>query len=816
MQDVFLGIDVGSATVKVAGVNASGTPVGEPVYLRHDAFATPLDALQKALSRYLDNEVQGGEVLGRGGAFHVAGAGTTGSGRELTRSLLSADLSRTEIVAHAEGIAGLMRLGLVHDSAGRALRQVRTLIEIGGQDSKIILFGDDGLPSFFHMNSICSAGTGEFLKQLADEAGIDVAEFGPLALRSTAPAAIDATCTVFARRDFRHLTQKGVPLEDRLMGVCEAMTRNFIRTVAPEGSLRGPVLFQGGVAYNDGVRRAFEQHLGLPITVPPMHAVAGALGMAWIARRHALGDNGPAVARGGTTGTVALAPSTSFRSDFAELQFESQVRYCHGCANACDLAQPVLTVGGRTEVLEAVGGRCEGSRKPINVREEPQTARSFRVPVVREPLPARQRPHLPGLSPRPAAGLAAGPVAGPSAAPAADSLARSTVGRTARWLRRLGHVPGRSSEGRWFAGLDGGSRGTKYAVVRSRGQDVDIVAVGAINTGGDAVQACLNALEHVRQALPQGATLSGIGTTGSAGELFRDIVSHRDRDTSDYRSTEILAHYAWAAHRVPDVATVIDIGGNDAKIVAVKAGGLDFAMNDKCAAGTGAFLEAVARRFHVPVEDYGEVAASSVSPARIAGRCAVFGESDVVHKARLGYAVPDLLQGVAYSICRTYLSDVARGVPLRLPIVAQGGAFLNTAVQEAFRRTLELSPDELRIARDPREIIGAGALGAALLSRGMYEQGLDTAFKGFDAIARSTYRTASATCHHAQCGRTCPGVVALLENDRPVAGYRSVDCPLGLFDGRVGAQDEADYVASLVRSGLPTEAAVAFAAGNDR
>lgn len=809
MQYVFLGVDVGSATVKVAGVNADGMPVGEPVYLRHDSFATPLEALQQALSRYLGGDVQGGGGPGTGsGPFRVAGAGTTGSGRELTRSLLSADLSRTEIMAHAEGIAGLMRLGLVCDPAGRPLHQVRTLIEIGGQDSKIILFGDDGLPSFFHMNSICSAGTGEFLKQLADEAGIDVADFGTLALRSTAPASVDATCTVFARRDFRHLTQKGVPLEDRLMGVCEAMTRNFIRTVAPEGSLRGPVLFQGGVAYNDGVRRAFEQHLGLTVTVPPMHAVAGALGMAWIARRHALGDNNPAgcdravhTAVGAAAGRVAGTPSTTFRSNFAELHFDSQVRYCHGCANACDLAQPVLTVAGRTEFLEAVGGRCEGSRNPVNVRQEPQTARSFRVPVVREPLPARQRPRLPGLSSRPAAEAAAG--------------------RTAGWLRRLGRVPGRSpegrsSEGRWFAGLDGGSRGTKYALVRSRGQDVDIVAVGAISTGGDAVQACLNALDQVRRALPPGAALSGIGTTGSAGELFRDIVSHRDRDTSDYRSTEILAHYAWAAHRVPDVATVIDIGGNDAKIVAVKPGGLDFAMNDKCAAGTGAFLEAVARRFHVPVEDYGKVAASSFSPARIAGRCAVFGESDVVHKARLGYAVPDLLLGVAYSICRTYLSDVARGVPLRLPMVAQGGAFLNTAVQEAFRDTLEVTPDELRIARDPREIIGAGALGAALLSRGMYEQGLDTAFKGFDAIARSTYRTASATCRHAHCGRTCPGVVALLENDRPVAGYRSVDCPLGLFDGRVGAQDEADYVTSLVGSGLPTDAAVTIAAGNDR
>ncbi len=751
-HEVYLGVDVGSTTVKVAGVDRGGLPAGQPVYLRHDAFATPLLALQEALSRFL-----------AAGHWRVAGAGTTGSGRELTRSLLAADASRTEIIAHATGVGQLIRLGLVRDAGGQAITAAGTVLEIGGQDSKIILFDREGLPSFFHMNSICSAGTGEFLKQLADEAGIDVTEFGPLAMQAAMPAPIDATCTVFSRRDFRHLTQKGVPLPERLLGVCHALVRNFLRNLAPEGAVRAPVLFQGGVAHNQGVRLAFEQQLGVPVVVPPMHEVAGALGMALIARQEALGGN---------AASAAAAPepvaATSFRQDFAALQMESRVRYCHGCRNACELTQPYLVRGDAVEVLETAGGRCDGCQNPGNVQEEPQTTRTFTVPVLREPLPLGQRPRLPGLRPA-----------------GARASARRPKGT-------------RSAAGRYFAGLDGGSRGTKFALVRSLGDDLEVVAVGALSTGGDAVQACLRALAEVRSVLPADASLSGIGTTGSAGELFRDILSRRDRDTADYRSTEILAHYAWASHWLPAVGTVIDIGGNDAKIITVKPGALDFAMNDKCAAGTGAFLESVARRLHVPLEEYATVALTSANPARIAGRCAVFGESDVVHRGRIGFATPDLLLGVAYSVCRTYLSDVGRGQPLRVPIVAQGGAFLNGAVQEAFRRTLDLGPDEFVVHPDPRWVVGAGALGAALLARGMYEEGHESSFKGFDHVFASRYRTVSTQCRHPQCHRTCDGVIVLLENERPIAGYRSIDCSLGLFDGLTANPAEAGHMAALL------------------
>lgn len=744
-REVYVGIDIGSATVKVVGIHREPHLAGRPVYLRHDQFPSPTDALKSALRRYLES------VSG----CRVAGIGTTGSGRELTRKLVGADLARTEIFAHAVGVTHLVRSGRVWKD-GERIERVGAVVEIGGQDSKVIVFSDEGLPAYFNMNTICSAGTGEFLKQLADEAGITLEEFGRIALQSARPAAIDATCTVFSRRDFRHLTQKGVPLADRLVGACHAMVRNYLVNVVQGRHLPGPVFFQGGVAFNPAVRRAFEEQLGTPIVVTPHNDVVGALGMAVIVKEAMLGQ-----------------PETTsqFQPGFFERRFDSRIRYCHGCHNACELAQPYEERdGGQVTVLETLGGRCEGAKNPRNVREFPQGVKALQVPVIRE----RRR------------------------GPAFDVV--NPGGRGAR-----------SSAGRYFAGVDGGSRGTKYALIRSlrpgdpaavRGMagplDVEIVAAGSVDTAGDAIAACMKALSRIREALPSGAELSGIGTTGSAGELIRDIVTRREHETADARCTEIVAHYAWASYWVPDVGTVIDIGGNDAKIIAVGDTGLDFAMNDKCAAGTGSFLEAVARRFNVPVERFADVALESRHPARIAGRCAVFGESDIVHKARIGFAPRDLFLGLAFAICRTYLSDVGRGKLLRVPVVAQGGTFLNRSVQQAFRETLGLGRDEFIVAEDVRHVLCAAALGAALIARGRWEQGYESHFKGFDHIQGSTYTTVTTTCTHPLCHRRCEGVVALLEDGVPIAGYKAIDCHLGFFSGMITGLTVRRHVESLL------------------
>ena len=759
-KQVYVGVDVGSATVKVIGVTKEGEMQGKPIYLRHDQFPTQVAAVKFALKEYLKSVDKS----------PVAGIGITGSGRELNKQIVGGDLIRTEIFAHAVGIKHLINRRAVFSMKNgkkEALKTVGTIIEIGGQDSKVIIFDSANTPVYFNMNTICSAGTGEFLKQIADEAGVPLEQFGKKSLAAKQSARIDSTCTVFSRRDFRHLTQKGVPLEERLAGVCDALVANYLNNVVSGQSLPRPIIFQGGVAFNEGVKAAFTRRLGEEVIIPPHHDIIGALGMAIIVMEEKLNKN---------------SNNTSFKADFFEKEFSSQIKYCHGCQNACELSQPIEKQADGYQILDTIGGRCEGSFLAKNQKAEPQEYGAARVPIDRQSISdfavTEFSQELTKVG-------------------ALKSDRHLTISPEPAHQNRL-----RSAKGIYFAGIDGGSRGTKYSLIKEEGNgSINIVTTGSLDTAGDAIQAILLALIAIERKLPSGQKLGGIGTTGSAGELARDIIAGKTKETSDIKVTEILAHATWAKHMVPDVKVIMDIGGNDAKIILLHEHGIEFAMNDKCAAGAGAFIEAIAKRFEVPLGSFGEIALQSQSPARISGRCAVFGESDIIHKARAGFPTKDLFLGLAYSLCRTYLSDIGKGKHLRVPIVAQGGTFLNTAVQEAFKKTLQVQDDEFIIAKDPQLVVGAGALGAALLAKQAYENGKNSSFKGFDKVLSSYYRTNTLTCTHADCERSCKGMVTLLENEQPIAGYKSINCDLGLFTGMLEDPVLKEHVSAILERG---------------
>lgn len=734
---VYIGVDIGSATVKVVGINTNGEIEGKPVYIRHDQFPTQVDAVKQAFHRYLHSLDNG----------MVAGIGVTGSGRELNRHIIGADLTKTEIFAHYIGVDHLLKKGkinIINNGKNEEISKIGSIIEIGGQDSKVIVFDESDVPIFFNMNTICSAGTGEFLKQISDEAGISIDRFGEIALQARHPARIDSTCTVFSRRDFRHLTQKGVSLSERLAGISDALVTNYLNNVVNGFTLPGPIIFQGGVAFNKGIVKAFEKKLNAKVIVPPHHDIIGALGMSIIVKEEKENQE---------------EPRTSYKEDFLNREYESQIKFCHGCQNACELSQPIERREKETIILDTLGGRCEGSLVSKNVKDFPQSHQTVQIPINRK--------------------------------------TKSVVVRQKKNENRH-----RSSEGIYFAGIDGGSRGTKYALIKGTKEGLDVVSVDSIDTSGDAIKAIMLALIQIEKHLPIGKKLGGIGTTGSAGELARDMITTKTKNTSDVKVTEIIAHSTWAKHLVPNVKVIMDIGGNDAKIIVMNDNGIEFAMNDKCAAGAGAFVEAIAKRFEVPIDKFGDIALTSKSPARISGRCAVFGESDMVHKSRVGFPTNDLFMGLAYSICRTYLSDVGKGKVLSVPIVAQGGTFLNRAIQKAFKDTLQISNDEFILAKDKRLVVGAGALGAALLSKESYEKGLDSSFKGFDRVLNSYYDTQSLTCTHPTCERNCQGVITLLENDKPISGYKSINCDFGLFDGMLEDDQIKNQITDMLNRGL--------------
>ncbi len=180
---------------------------------------------------------------------------------------------------------------------------------------------------------------------------------------------------------------------------------------------------------------------------------------------------------------------------------------------------------------------------------------------------------------------------------------------------------------------------------------------------------------------------------------------------ADRQISEVTCHAKGVRFLVPDARTIIDIGGQDAKALSLSASGglVNFMMNDKCAAGTGRFLEVMSRVFDVKVEDMGEVAARSKKPAVISSTCAVFAESEVISRLASNESVEDIAAGIHASVAKRVAGQAMRvGIVER--VVMSGGVAKNPGVVEAMERELGC-----RITV-PEDCQLAGALGAALFA----------------------------------------------------------------------------------------------------
>jgi len=312
VNEVFLGIDVGSVTTKLAAIDRAGNLAAA---LYHRTAGRPIAAIQEGL-----REME--EALSS--TAGIVGVGATGSGRQLAGAVVGADVVKNEITAHA--VAAL-----------HFIPDVRSVIDIGGQDSKLILL-QDGIVVDFSMNSVCAAGTGSFLEQQAQRLGIRIEELGQRALNSRCPVRIAGRCTVFAESDMVHKQQMGHPLDDIIYGLCQALVRNYLNNLALGKTLASPVVFQGGVAANAGVVRAFGEALETEIIVLPQHEVMGALGAALLAMEWT-GDR-PSCFKG--FGVAAAEHQTT--------SFE-----CHACPNICEIAQ----IKVNDQVVARWGGRCD-------------------------------------------------------------------------------------------------------------------------------------------------------------------------------------------------------------------------------------------------------------------------------------------------------------------------------------------------------------------------------------------------------------------------------------------------------------------------
>ncbi len=307
-----LGVDVGSVSTNIVLVDNSGNVV-EKLYIR--TKGRPMEAVRSGLAvlkeKYDDRQIQS--------------VGVTGSGRMIAAIQIGADIAKNEITAHAV-------------AAIQMDPEVKTVVEIGGQDSKIIIIRN-GIVTDFAMNTVCAAGTGSFLDRQAERLEIPIEQFGDYALEAAVPVRIAGRCAVFAESDMIHKQQLGYAAFDIIGGLCEALVRNYLSNVAKGKEILPKVLFQGGVAANKGIHKAFENELQFPVYVPPHYDVMGAIGAAILAREKLEREK----------------KKTSFKGfSVSGAEFKSRSFICSGCPNRCE----VVCVLENQKAIGYFGDRC--------------------------------------------------------------------------------------------------------------------------------------------------------------------------------------------------------------------------------------------------------------------------------------------------------------------------------------------------------------------------------------------------------------------------------------------------------------------------
>jgi predicted CoA-substrate-specific enzyme activase len=310
----YLGIDVGSITTKLVVINEADQILSK-VYIRNSG--RPIEAIQQGMERV---------VAQLGGEVSIHGVATTGSARHLAAYLVGADLVKNEITAHSVAVIDLFP-------------EAKTIIEIGGQDSKVIVLRNRVVVDFA-MNTVCAAGTGSFLDQQAVRLGISIEEFGDLALKADYPVRIAGRCTVFAETDMIHKQQMGHSVEDIIAGLCDSLVQNYLNNVCRGKEILSPIVFQGGVAANRGIRKGFEKELETSLIIPEHFDVMGAIGAAKLVKR--------------------VKPSkTAFKGfDLSRKSCSTRGFECSECGNQCEVIQLVVD----QQVVACWGDLCERYR----------------------------------------------------------------------------------------------------------------------------------------------------------------------------------------------------------------------------------------------------------------------------------------------------------------------------------------------------------------------------------------------------------------------------------------------------------------------
>lgn len=310
MNKCALGIDIGSISTKGVIIDENNNII-KSAYI--ETKGNPIAAVKELITILKENFDRN--------LYKIVHVGTTGSARRLIGTILGADTIKNEITAHAIGTIS-------------KYPNVRTILEIGGQDSKIILI-ENQIVTDYAMNTLCAAGTGAFLSSQAKRLGVDVNDFGTIALSSKNPTKIAARCTVFAESDLVHKAGCGYKKEDIIAGLCYSVANNYLNNVGKGKKILPPIIFQGGVSKNIGVQKAFKDILKEDIIVDKNGHLMGALGIAILSWKSKY--------------------ETEFNFEIVNTNFETKGLECPKCPNHCE----IICIKKENKLLDAWGNRCE-------------------------------------------------------------------------------------------------------------------------------------------------------------------------------------------------------------------------------------------------------------------------------------------------------------------------------------------------------------------------------------------------------------------------------------------------------------------------
>jgi predicted CoA-substrate-specific enzyme activase len=656
MQPYLVGLDVGSTTVKTV---VCAAPAGEILfrdYRRHEGqqAETVLQAMHEA-KREL------GMADGNTRLF------MTGSGGRDLAGLL--------------GGRFVQEVAAVSMAVETSFPGVRSVIELGGQDAKMIVFQEGAIPGrrkkIASMNDKCAGGTGVVIEKVAAKLHVSAEELFTETYEEAHIYPIAGKCGVFAETDITGLQKQGVPVSHLMASLFHAIVLQNLTVLTRGNSLLPDVFLLGGPnAYFPGLQSAWRK------------------GLFDLWRRKEI-----ALPPGATAETlITVPPMAEYYAALGAIQF--------GAAE--------------TEEVQFLG------TQPLEKHlRESQTSRSSQAG---------------------SGGLCA------------DLAELAEFRRTYTIPAVSAHLPEKGAL-EIFVGLDGGSTSTK-AVALSR--EHEILASSYRLSQSDPITDAAAVLKDLGAKLNDSfrpVKVLGMGTTGYSKDLLKKVFS------ADVALVETVAHAKSSLRLFPGVDAIIDVGGQDIKIIVLQDGAVkDFKLNTQCSAGNGYFLQSAAESFGIAVTDFADAAFTARRMPQFSYGCAVFLQSDIVNFQRQGWRPEEILAGLAAVLPKNvflYAAGVSNVATLGSRFVLQGGTQKNLAVVKAevdFIRAHYHGEQAPEIVIHPH-CCEAGAIGAALEAAEMAGADRASGFPGFDFLNRLKYsiqRDETTRCHFCtnRCMRT--------------------------------------------------------------